>query len=382
MHLTNHPIDREELMAFLDGELSADRAGATASHLADCEECQALAADFRGLSQRLTNWPVEQSSPALTSNVIAGLDRYSSQPRRRFAFLARWQTWAWAGSVAGAVGVGTVVILLRPISQQRAISQVSFAVAQNRGTVAQIRDSNVRTMVEMVRAKNPLIVRAAQLTIAVKDFEKTRATVDEMLKRRGGYLGQSNVSSPDDVGRVFEATLRVPSDQLEAAMAEIRALGRVESESQNGEEITQQYVDLEARLSNARNSERRLADLLRDRTGKLADVLAVEKEIERVRAEIERMEAERKNFANRVDFATLNVKLIDEYRAGLQMPGSVSFRLRNAAIDGYRTMTESVTATALFLLACGPSVVFWVVVLFFPVRFIWRRFGRRLLNSL
>jgi hypothetical protein len=94
------------------------------------------------------------------------------------------------------------------------------------------------------------------------------------------------------------------------------------------------------------------------------------------------MEAERKNFANRVDFATLNIKLFEESRAGLQMPGSLSYRLRNAAIDGYRTTAESVTAAATFVLAYGPSVLFWTAVLFFPVRQVWRRFGRRLLNSL
>ena len=94
------------------------------------------------------------------------------------------------------------------------------------------------------------------------------------------------------------------------------------------------------------------------------------------------MEAENKNLANRVDFATLNVKLFEEYRAGLQMPGSASFRLRNAAVEGYRTTVESVTGAVSFLLAYGPSVLFWSAVLFFPLRLVWRRFRRRLFHSL
>jgi len=94
------------------------------------------------------------------------------------------------------------------------------------------------------------------------------------------------------------------------------------------------------------------------------------------------MEAERKNLANRVDFATLNVKLYEESRAGLQMPGSTSYRLRNAAVEGYRTTVESVTGAASFLLAYGPSVLFWSAVLFFPGRFLWRRLRSHLLHSL
>ena len=374
----NHPIEQEELMTYLDGELAANCAAATASHLERCQECQKLAAELRDLSDQLSNWQVEQSSPALTNNIAAEMDKYSGQPRGKFAFLARRQTWAWAGGLSVAAFVVAILIQPRSTSQY---GKIDFARARN-PLPFQIRDSKANTFFDEVRARNPMIARTTQLTIAVKDFAKMRPLVDEILKRHGGYLGQSNISSPVDSGPVLEATLRVPSDQLDAAMAELKALGRVESESQAGEEITQQYVDLEARLSNARNSEKRLTDLLRERTGKLADVLAVEKEIERVRGEIERMEAERKNFANRVDFATLNIKLFEESRAGLQMPGSLSPRLRNAAVEGYKTTVESIVGAASFLLAYGPSVLFWTAVLFFPARLVWRRLRRHLLNSL
>jgi hypothetical protein len=86
-------------------------------------------------------------------------------------------------------------------------------------------------------------------------------------------------------------------------------------------------VDLEARLANARNTERRLTDLLKERTGKLSDVLAVENEHARVRGEIERMEAERKNMSNQVSFATLNVTITEDYRAQLHVvPPSTAAR--------------------------------------------------------
>jgi len=379
MHLESHPFDQEELMAFLDGELAVDRAAAVVSHLDGCQDCQKLAADFRGVSRQLAGWQVEQSSPALANSISAALDTHPGQSRGKLGFFLRRQTWAWAGGLCAAVLIGTVVIAPRLDKQHKLAQSVAFLKAENDGAF-QIRDSNASTILETLRS--PMIVRTVQLTIAVKDFAKTRSTVDEILKRHKGYIGQSNVSSPVDSGPVLEATLRVPSDRLEAAMAELKALGRLDSESQSGDDVTQQYVDVEARLANARNSEQRLTDLLRERTGKLVDVLAVEKEIERVRGEIERMEAERKNLANSVDFATLNVKLFEEYRAGFQTPRSKSFRLRNAAIEGYRMTVESVTGAAAFLLAYGPSVLFWSAILFFPVRFIWQRLRHHLLNSL
>src|SRR5260370_12934835 len=151
------------------------------------------------------------------------------------------------------------------------------------------------------------------------------------------------VSAPAGSGRTLNATLRVPADQLDATMAELKKLGRVDVESQSGEEVTQQYVDLVARLANARNSEQRLTEILRHRTGELSDVLAVEVEIERVRGEIEQMEAERKNLAHQVDFATLSATLTEEYENQLQaVPASTFTRLRNPPLPSYPTPTQTV----------------------------------------
>jgi hypothetical protein len=76
-----------------------------------------------------------------------------------------------------------------------------------------------------------------------------------------------------------------------------------------------------------------------------------------------------------VDFATITVTLSEDHRA--ELPG-----FRNAAVAGYRTLVESATGVALFLLANGPTALFWSAVLFFPGRWVWRRSRRRLVNSL
>jgi hypothetical protein len=178
-------------------------------------------------------------------------------------------------------------------------------------------------------------------------------------------------------GRTLTATLRVPADQLDATLIAMKTLGRVESESQNGEDVTSQYVDLEARLANARNTERRLTDLLKERTGKLSDVLAVENEHARVRGQIEQMEAERKTMSNQVSFATLNATITEDYKAQLQVvPPSTSTRLSNAAVEGYKSMVDGIVSLVLFLLQDGPTLLLWGAILFFPARLLWKRARR------
>lgn len=94
--------------------------------------------------------------------------------------------------------------------------------------------------------------------------------------------------------------MRVPAGRLDEALTAIKAAGEVIEESQGADDVTEQVRDLDARLANSRNTEKRLNDLLLKRTGELADVLAAEREVSRVREEIERLEAQRKNFDRRL----------------------------------------------------------------------------------
>jgi hypothetical protein len=103
----------------------------------------------------------------------------------------------------------------------------------------------------------------------------------------------------------------------------------------------------------------------------------VEKELDRVRGEIEQMEAERKNMSNQVSYATLNATIAEDYKAQLQVvPPSTSTRLSNAAVEGYRSMADGVVSLALFLLSNGPSLLLWGAVLFLPARFLWKKVRR------
>jgi hypothetical protein len=312
---------------------------------------------------------VETFEPQMSADVKAALSEHRVWPQRR-----RFATWKWAGgAVAAAI---TALAIWTPRLAQQAVPVDRALTSGLRMGHAPMQTRVAETAAEV--ASKPMIARTAQVSLTTRDFDRTRTALEDVLKRHRGYLGQLQVSAPSGAARSMDATLRVPADQLEAALAEIRKLGRVESESQNGEEVTAQFVDLEAHLANARNTEQRLTDLLRERTGKLADVLAVEVEISRVRGEIERMDAEKKSLLKRVDFATLIVSAREDYQAQLNLgASSVATRMRNAAVAGYRSLIESLAAAGVFLLSWGPALLIWAAILFFPARAAWRRWRPR-----
>jgi hypothetical protein len=360
-------IEPEELMAYLDGELPMDRAGAAATHLERCRDCQGVAADFQKVSRRLMEWQVE------SSNVTVAWEPRAIQPPARRMWSGRLKPWILAMAAVSVLALLSLVSpsyrRVGPLPQAQSVSALMAPGLMSRTGIA----------MDSVITRDPLIVQTARLTLNTSEFDKARPSLDDILKRHRGYFGQLSASSPIGAPRTLEATLRVPAGELESVIVDLKKLGRVESESRTGEEVTQQYVDLEARLSNARNTERRLTDLLRQRTGKLTDVLAVEKEIGRVREEIERMEAERKSLMNRVDFATLNLTVAEDYKAQLRIgPDSTLTRFRNAAIEGYKSMIDGIISLGLALLSYGPSLLLWGGLLFFPVRFLWRKWRTNL----
>jgi hypothetical protein len=197
------------------------------------------------------------------------------------------------------------------------------------------------------------------------------------VARHHGYSAQLTVSTPENAPRSFEASLRVPATRLSSAIGDIKTLGRVENESQTGEEVTQQHTDLAARLKTSRETEARFEAILVQRTGNVSEVLQVEEGIARVRGDIERMETEQTALEHRVDFATVEIQLSEEFKAQLNAPSaSVSNRLHNAFVAGLRSAAATVLGIVLFFEEDGPVVLIWLAILGLPTFLLVRRYRR------
>ncbi|HEY6267327.1 MAG TPA: DUF4349 domain-containing protein [Candidatus Acidoferrum sp.] len=427
MSTTTHPFTSEEIMAFVDGELSADRAQSIAAHLETCSECQKVAASLRDTSHTLSNWtagtvPTHLEEGVLNqSHATPNLSEESLISKlRKFLRLSPALAFAAAAFVFVLALIGlSAPQYKRSTSAQREMMDY-FAkpkAPENRGSLgkldpivpaaapmaqAGVRHGDVTASVDFaqvdepklpgpqppspgyaqisgVRPVGPMIARAVALSVVVKDFDAARGSLDALLVRHNGYIAGLNVGTTLGAVRTIQASLRIPAPQLVAAVAELKALGRVENETQNGEEVTQQHTDLVARLKNSRETEQRLQDVLRTRTGKVKDVLEVEQEIARVRGEIEQMEAEQQTLEHRVNFATIELKLAEEYKAQLSSPApSVGMQLRNATVNGFRNASETLLGIILFFAESGPTLLLWLLILLFPAWLLWRRYQRSL----
>jgi Domain of unknown function (DUF4349) len=416
MSTKTHSIAPEEIMAHVDGELSGVYSDLVGGHIAECEECQKTAGEFQRDKKVMLNWRVESLPERVIGNILSHplLENAGKTSRRFLPHIPVWTKWA-----AGTALAAMVILVLgqrselglskvEPKVQLQGAAAYSLARNESREQLLQRykqalemkeraalsasleRDDQDKASIFVSESgKNiippaaepgvaPMIARTVSLNIVVKDFAAARGSLDAILARHHGYAGELTVNTTENSPRTLNASLRVPAPELAVALNELKALGRVENESQSGEEVSQQHADLMARLNNSRETEQRMQAILQQRTGKISDVLEVEQEIARVRGEIEQMEAELKSMEHRVDFATVNLNLSDVYQAQLTTPYSVGTRLRNGFVTGYHNAAETLLGVALFFIEAGPSLLIWVVLVGLPVLFVWRRYRRSL----
>lgn len=158
------------------------------------------------------------------------------------------------------------------------------------------------------------IIRNAQLDIELDnpaDAQRQLTTIAETL---GGFVvtsearinSASNASAP---GNVVTVTVRVPAAQFNAAIEKLRGLGgRILQEKISGQDVTEEYIDLEARARTQRALEAQMLDILK-RAGKISDALEVQNQIATVRTEIERLEGRQRFLFNQAALSTINITL-------------------------------------------------------------------------
>lgn len=139
-------------------------------------------------------------------------------------------------------------------------------------------------------AQQRKIIFNARVQLVVDEFEGVPKAVRDLAKQHGGFIASSNIHGSEGEPRRGDWTLRIPSQHFDTFLDGSKALGQVRSLNQDSQEVTAEFIDLEARARNLRAEEQRLHKHLDQSTRSLKDILEVEREIARVRGEVERIE--------------------------------------------------------------------------------------------
>lgn len=214
----------------------------------------------------------------------------------------------------------------------------------------------------------PMLIRTGNAVIEVDSLEIAISEVRLLAQRMGGFI--ANTSMQTGQGQIRSATLemKVPSARFDEAIGGLRPLGKVEAVNEQSEDVGEEFVDITARMTNARRLEERLLALLASRTGKLEDVLAVERELARVRQEIERYEGRMRYLRTRAAVSTLSVTVHEPRPLIGSNPGRsvIGEAFRNAWRNFVRFIAGLIEAMGVLVPLAVIGVVAWLL---------WRRFG-------
>jgi hypothetical protein len=216
-----------------------------------------------------------------------------------------------------------------------------------------------------------LIVRTGQASIEVDSLEASMVELRQIVQRVGGFVADASIQSGRNQIRSATLELKVPASRFDDLTDGLRPLGRLQFVNVGAEDVSEEFVDLTARVANARRMEERLVEILRTRTGKLQDVLSVEREIARVREEIERMEGRMRFLQAGARLSTLSVNLYEPAPLVATHPG------RNVIGEAFKTAWRNFVGVVAGVIA-SLGFVMPAVVLGWGAVTLGRRYRRKM----
>jgi len=183
----------------------------------------------------------------------------------------------------------------------------SLASAQN---VAQTKGlADTASLVTASKDTARKIIYHASLTLIVDELSLAQQKLTSLVKQSNGYIAETNISGAAGAPRRGTWTVRVPVARYESFVSAASALGELQSAQSDSDDVSEEYYDLEARIKNKKVEETRLIQHLLKSTGKLREILLVEKEISRVRGEIEQMQGRVRILANLTSLTTVTIAI-------------------------------------------------------------------------
>jgi len=179
------------------------------------------------------------------------------------------------------------------------------------------------------------IIKTATLRYRAGNIDKTRKTVDKAIKGMDGYIINEN-NTYDEFMQEQYMEIKIPAQYLDSFITVISSTAKKwETKSISASDVTEEYIDITARLHTKKELEARYLELLK-RSGSVTEVLSVEPELATVRGEIESMEGRIKYLNTQVAYSTVNLSYFVPVR------GPVGFfgRMFEGFVDGWRALLE------------------------------------------
>lgn len=207
----------------------------------------------------------------------------------------------------------------------------------------------------------PSVIKTAEIALEIErgEFKAALQQATAVASAEGGFVLSSGVEGRE--ARRGSIVVRIPSDRFEAALASLRDLGSVERERVSGEDVGQEFVDLEARLRNLRAQEAVLLRLMNE-AQTVTDTIRVQKELTGIQLEVEQIRGRLRYLHDQASFGTISVSMAE---AGVVAPGEpgIIAQAWERAVEGFLAVIGGlITALGVLVPIAVLALLGWVVI--------------------
>jgi len=222
--------------------------------------------------------------------------------------------------------------------------------------------------------QGPLVIRQAQLTVSVTSgsFDSKLSDVRSLVELEQGFIAgtdaQVNPQFSDDRIRTGVISFMVPAKNFDETIDALAKLGKVQNEHISGQDVSSQYVDLQARLANAEAQRNAMVALLQ-RAQSVSDIIAIQNQLGQITQQIEELKGQIQYLDHNTSFSTVTVNIVE---AGAPAPAAAgdNWGFVTALSDAAHNFVTTINYLITGLGAIGP-----VVLLLGLAYFVWRRLG-------
>lgn len=214
--------------------------------------------------------------------------------------------------------------------------------------------------VSQIDFTDAMIIKNGSLSLQVDSTSESVSAISDLVKSLGGYVSYSSTYEISDGAMAGNVEFRVLADKFEDAMTGVKAMADViESESVDAQDVTEEYIDLEARLDNKKALEAQYLKVL-DTATNVTDILLVYNYLESVRSEIDSLEGQMQYYENQSSYSTVTVYLSENISISASVKDWRPIEVAKGAIQSW-----------ILFLQGAVNVAIWVVVYLWPVVLIW-----------
>ncbi len=217
-----------------------------------------------------------------------------------------------------------------------------------------------------------MIIRTGTMSIENDSFDETENKAKEITKNLGGYITNSTSQVNQSGKKQGTLTIRVQADKYDALLAELARTGKVMNQNITGRDVTEEFVDAEARLKTQRELEARLLQLLAEKTANLTAVVEVEQKLSSVRENIEKTEGRMRMLKDQASFSTITLSIYEPAILNTSS-GGFFYELERGFEKGLTGFTAVISGLITFIVALSPILAIRGLIVYVVVRVVRKR---------